>query len=205
MSLVNLTKASQSEEFTHNFDEYGAYLYFERNDKDKPSCYENILGIAKKRIIIIDPHLSIKEDLILFEKMKTEGVDVKILAVCDYVDKKDDVKSYFDALQNKFKKNLNNYKLEFCCFKPNPWKRKNTSWDKHNDEQIFIWHDRYLLVDNRAFLVGSSMNNQVSGNKSFGIYEVKDSAVMVQFIIDLYDKYNNLLEQDKNGWRFHHK
>ena len=205
MSLVNLTKASQSEEFTHNFDEYGDYLYFERNDKDKPSCYENILGIAKKRIIIIDPHLSIKEDLILFEKIKTEGVDVKILAVCDYGDKEDDVKSYFDALQNKFKKNLNKYALEFCCFKPNPRKRKYISRNKYNYEQIFIWHDRYLLVDNRAFLVGSSMNNQVSGKKSYGIYEVKDSAVMVQFIIDLYDKYNNLLEQDKNGWHFHNK
>lgn len=205
MSLVNLTKASQSEEFTHNFDEYGDYLYFERNDKDKPSCYENILGIAKKRIIIIDPHLSIKEDLILFEKIKTEGVDVKILAVCGCADEKADVKSYFDALQNKFKKNLNNYALEFCCFKPNPRKRKYISWNKYNYEQIFIWHDRYLLVDNRAFLVGSSMNNQVSGKKSYGIYEVKDSAVMVQFIIDLYDKYNNLLEQDKNGWHFHNK
>ena len=205
MNLVNLTGTSQSEEFAHNFDEYGDYIYFERNDKEKPSCYENILGIAKRRIIIIDSHLSINEDPILFEKIKTEGVDVKLLAVCDYGDGKIDVKSYFDALQDKFKKNLNNYTLEFCCFKPNPWKRKYISWNKYENEQIFIWHDRYLLVDNRAFLVGSSMNNQVSGKKSFGICEVKDSALMVQFIIDLYYKYNNLLEQDKNGWRFNHK
>lgn len=204
MSLINLTEASQSEEFTHNFDKYGDYLYFERNDKDKPSCYENILGIVKKRIIITDPHLSINEDPILFEKIKTEGVDVKLLAVCEKGKGEADAKSYFDAIQDKLKKNLNNYKLKFCCFKPNPWKRKYISWDKYKDEQIFIWHDRYLLVDNRAFLVGSSMNNQVSGKKSFGIYEVKDSALMVQFIIDLYDKYDNLLEQDKNGWHFHH-
>lgn len=205
MSLINLTEASQSEEFTHNFDKYGDYLYFERNDKDKPSCYENILGIAKKRIIIIDSHLSKNEDPILFEKVKADKVDVKLLAVCEKEENDYDVKSYFDAVQDKLKKNLNSYTLKFCCFKPNPWKRKCIGRNKYEDETIFIWHDRYLLVDNRAFLVGSSMNNQVSGKKSFGIYEVKDSALMVQFIIDLYDKYDNLLVQNNNGWRFHHK
>lgn len=205
MNLVNLTGTSQSEEYTHNFDEYGDYLYFERNNKEKPSCYENILGTAKKKIIIIDPHLSIKEDPILFEKIKTEDVDVKLLVVCDSIDKKTDVQSFFDALQNKFKKNLSSYKLQICCFKPTPRKRKYISKNEYEDEPIYLWHDRYLLVDDRAFLVGSSMNNQVSGKKSFGIYEVKNSAIMVQFIIDLYDKYNNLLVQDKNGWRINHK
>lgn len=205
MSLVNLTKASQSEEFTHNFDEYGNYLYFERNDKDNPSCYENILGIAKKRIIIIDPHLSINEDPVLFEKVKAEKVDVKIMAVCKKGENEAYAKSYFDAIQDKLKKNLNEYDFSFCCFKQKPYKKIWINNFSYEEEPIYIWHDRYLLIDNRAFLIGASMNNQVSGEKSFGIFEVKDSGQMVKFIDDFFTNYEGLLVHRYNGWHFHHK
>lgn len=70
----------------------------------------------------------------------------------------------------------------------------------YEDEEIFLWHDRYLVIDDRAFLVGSSMKNQVTGEKSFGIFEVKDGGNMADFIVDLYDDYTQKVIYDKTRW-----
>lgn len=200
MSLINIKSTTSLASFSHNFDVYGDYLYFERNTKVKPSCYENILAIARNRIIIVDPYFSIDEDPELFEKVGTEGIDIKILSVCTDRKRKEDVMAYYDAIKDTLKKNLTTFNLSVHCFKPKPYIRKRSSMWNYEDEEIFLWHDRYLVIDDRAFLVGSSMNNQVTGEKSFGIYEVKDGGTMADFIIDLYDDYTQKVVYDKNGW-----
>lgn len=202
MNQIVDPNTKQGDEFSHNFEEYGDYLYFERNTKEKPSCYENILGIAQKRIVIIDPFFSEDEDPQLFEQVKKEGIDIKILSICK--DGKDDknVKALYDSIKNKLKKNITAFNLCVHCFKTKPKRRVRTGMTTYDFEPIYTWHDRYLLVDDRAFLIGSSMNNSVSGEKSFGIYEVKDDGKMVQFILDLYRQYVDLHVNWKTGWCF---
>lgn len=200
MSLINTKSTTPLASFSHNFDVCGDYLFFERNEKTKPSCYENILAIARNRIVIVDPYFSVDEDPELFEKVGAEGIDVKILSVCTDGKRKDDVMAYYDAIRDKLKKNVTTFNLSVHCFKPKPHIRKRISMLDYEYEEIFLWHDRYLVIDDRAFLVGSSMNNQVTGEKSFGIYEVKDGGTMAGFIIDLYDDYTQKVVYDKNGW-----
>ncbi len=200
MSLINIKSTTSFASFSHNFDVCGDYLYFERNEKVKPSCYENILALARKLIVIVDPYFTVDEDPKLFEKVGTEGIDIKILSVCTDRKRKEDVMADYDAIKDTLKKNLTTFNLSVHCFKPKPFVRKRISMLDYKDEEIFLWHDRYLVIDDRAFLVGSSMNNQVTGEKSFGIFEVKDGGNMADFIVDLYDDYTQKVIYDKTGW-----
>ena len=54
---------------------------------------------------------------------------------------------------------------------------------KHND-----WHDRFLIIDDRCFLVGASVYNQYNNNLSHGIYEVTD-AFDKNLITDKFNQY----------------
>ena len=40
----------------------------------------------------------------------------------------------------------------------------------------------------------------MTGEKSFGIFEVKDGGNMADFIVDLYDDYTQKVIYDKTGW-----
>ena len=189
--VVNQAQASQAA-LPHNFDIEGNYAYFEKKDGVEPNYYQLLLSKATNKIIIWDPYFD-QKDHELFEHVNHDHVKVEILTICRDNQGKSDVQ----GLTRDIKNTLNHGGFPNCTvkvrgFKNNPPRTRNG--------KFFKFHDRFLVIDNVCYLVGASMKNQRTTDKSFGIYRVTNTDE-VSFVNNNYRNCLNFFQTDVTGWQ----
>lgn len=199
MSKLLPPSEEESSALTHNFEVRGSYAYYDRNEvDDRPNYYHYLLSKAKISILIWDPYFMETVDPALFEYVKKNGIDIELLTWCNKKRNQDgdNVDAFLDNLEDVFKRvKVKKYNVVVNCFRKHP-----RTADRNKDE-LYMWHDRYLIIDGSdTYLVGPSMNNLVNFDQSFGVYHVEDEEAK-SLIFDKFQKYRRLLKDNVNGWK----
>ncbi|MDE6479946.1 MAG: hypothetical protein K2L45_06710 [Muribaculaceae bacterium] len=160
----------------------------------KPSLIGAKLLKGRKKIIIWDPHFSPDKDHEFFSFVDQEDAHIEILTtfnnnngIC-----KSQVETLADNICEVLNKNIETYTLLMQGIK----------YDEMTDlrsYRIFLWHDRFMILDDDFYLMGTSMSSQLTGNKLFGIYKVEDPTDK-DIIGELYQKYSQFSQNKKNGF-----
>lgn len=180
---INLNKtdveivAAPLESQTHD---KGAFYHFydvrnkRRNDvKPNPDFYAILISQAKHFIKIWDPYFHETEDCEVFKAVAASNITIIIVTSLDRKTRLQDKQSVIDYCNN-IESNL-----------PAAVKTATITVLAHDRND---WHDRFLIIDDRCFLVGASVNNQLKNNLSHGIYEVTNQ-VDKKLIKDKFDIY----------------
>ena len=199
---VSLPSSSSTVSTSFGFELAGDYAFYDKNSNPSvnPKYYQHIISSAKK-IVIWDPHFMENVDGELFEDVKNKDVEIEILTVCSSFPSKQ-IEQHVGQLRDNIKNVLNksgitNYNGNIFAFKHN----KVYDW---KGDYLYICHDRFLIVDDSmAYLVGASMNNQVSTDKSFGIMRIdkNNNYDVFKLIVDKYTWLKSKFLSTKNGWR----
>lgn len=79
---------------------------------------------------------------------------------------------------------------------------------KHDWNERFTWipnwHDRYLIVDDEVYLVGTSMDAQAANSSTFGIKrltETKDKNIVIDTYVSYRDKIKDVSAPNSNGYK----
>lgn len=186
----------------YGFEMGDDYAFYDRNvdASIKPEYYQHIISKAKK-IVIWDPHFMENVDGKLFESVTQNNVEIEILTVCDdftYKQEQKEVKLLRDNIKNALRK------VGITSFSGWVYAFMNRKIKTTYDKKIYPCHDRFLIVDDQvAYLVGASMNNQLSSEWTFGIMKI-DKAKNYNAFKLITDKYSNMLKlfaANYNGWR----
>lgn len=197
-----LNKSVAKVSATYGFEMGGDYAFYDRNldASIKPVYYQHIISQAKK-IVIWDPHFMENADGKLFESVTQNNVEIEILTVCgDYPYKQEqkEVKLLRDNIKNALRKvGITSFSGWVYAFMD---RKIKTTYNK----KIYPCHDRFLIVDDQvAYLVGASMNNQLSSEWTFGIMKIDKAKNYDAFklITDKYSDILNLFAANYNGWR----
>ena len=156
------------------------YVLHDPEINKNAAYYKELLAGAKKSIRILDPYAFNGNDSIrVFEVVSYDNITIEIYTT--RYDKKE-IKSYSDRIQNVIKKNIQHYTIKIFSFK---------EYGVRNEQKISLWHDRYLIIDNKDFyLVANSLDGQQMSMKYHGIYhlnETKDKEI----VANLYKYYQN--------------
>ena len=171
------TPPRQVESQTHD---KGAFCHFYdvrdtqgKPEKDYPDYYKILLSQAEQVIRIWDPYFHETEDCEVFKAVTASKIDILIVTSLDKKYRCQNVQSmsdYCNNIEKNLPANVRNATIKMRAYERNDW------------------HDRFLVVDDRYFLVGASVNNQLKNNWSHGIYEVtnpKDKA-LIKSKFDIY-------------------
>lgn len=144
----------------------GSYYFYDKEAGKLPRLYQHILSEAKSRIDIWDPYFS-KRSAQVFDSVINNGVTINIITKCKsegFWDKRYEtqVNEFADEIKSVLKGNEVTPQLYIHCYFASPF--------KHD------WHDRYLIIDKKeAYLIGSSLDDQIKPQRNFGIYHIVDS------------------------------
>lgn len=204
---ATLIKSTPKVSTTYGFEMGDDYAFYDRNTDEsiEPKYYQHIISQAKK-IVIWDPYFMEQYDGQLFESVTKEGVEIQILTVCREGTKNqppqglDEVKLLRDNIKNALRK-AKIKTFSGCVFAFTFNKRKIYTG---LGERIYPCHDRFLIVDDTtAYLVGASMNNQLSSEWTFGIMKIDKakSHDAYKLITDKFMATMKLFAPNVNGWR----
>lgn len=205
-SIINpktvLNKSAAKVSTTYGFEMGDDYAFYDRNvdASIKPEYYQHIISKAQK-IVIWDPYFMEQYDGELFESVTQNDVEIEILTVCNdypYKQEQKEVKLLRDNIKNALRKvGITSFSGCVYAFKD---RKIKTTYNK----KIYPCHDRFLIVDDQvAYLVGASMNNQLSSEWTFGIMKIDKAKNYNAFklITDKYAAMQNLFAANYNGWK----
>lgn len=185
---------------TFGFEFAGNYAFYDRNGDDsiQPGYYQHLLSGAKK-IIIWDPHFMEEHDGKLFEFVTTNDVEIDILTVCTKTQQEQqEVIKLRDNIKNALRKagitRYCGYVYAFMHYKVRDGM----------GHRIYQCHDRFLMLDDKdLYMVGASMNNQLSSEWNFGIMKIEKSVNpdIYKLINDKYAALLNKFSANHNGWK----
>lgn len=155
---------------------------------DPPQFYQEKLLKATESIEIWDPYFDVASAK-LFEVVEQNGIKINILTryLCDkQIDAYCKIKEFKDAIIKALRKHsVSGYHLSLKC--------------NYRDDYAKIWHDRYLIIDNKdVYLVGTSLREVLSPKKSFGMYHV-DNELDSALIISKKEECFNSCKNDINS------
>lgn len=156
------------------------YVLHDPNITLNPAYYKELLAGAKQSIRILDPHALTESDASkVFQAVCTDDITIEIYTT-GYSNA--DLKIFADNAKNMLKKKLKSFSLYVYSF---------MAFGVRNDQKIFLWHDRYLIIDDTDFyLVGSSVDAQQMSPKYHGIYHL-DKNKDKDKVADLYKHYKD--------------
>lgn len=188
---------------TFGFEFAGNYAFYDRNANVaiKPEYYKQILAGAKK-IVIWDPHFMENEDGKLFESVNQNDVEIVILTVCtnsyQVQQEEPEVHKLRDNIRNALRKaGVSRFSGYVYAFKHHKVKDGMRC-------RIYQCHDRFWMIDDKdLYIVGASMNNQLSSEWNFGIMKIEKSVNpdIYKLVDDKYTALLNKFSANQNGWR----
>lgn len=182
MAGIALTSRTPVLSENTGFDKGENYYFYDALSGQSPHLYQNLIASAEHRIIIWDPFFMENCDSDLFGNVRNDGVDIFILTAYRRNGSQD--KDSLETFKNNILKALGSHvqtsKVIICSIKLN----------YKNQYLTTVCHDRFLFVDDRVYLIGASMNNQISSKESFGIHEVIHEADK-NLIIKKFNEYKN--------------
>lgn len=181
-----------STSFLHGKD---YYLYDRSQTSAYPLLYQKLLAEAKNVIAIWDPHYQM-DCKRLFCEMVNNDIVVEVLTICKGYESKSDIMKFASIILSAIdKKSVPKCKVTVNALKYD-WDERHT-WAAD-------WHDRYLIVDDDVYLIGTSMDAQASKSGSFGIKRLTDTNEK-NLVIDTYVRYRDNVKDvsatDSNGYK----
>lgn len=168
MSGIALTPQTPVLSENIGFDKGENYYFYDALSGQPPHLYQNLIALAEHHIIIWDLFFMEEYDSDLFGSVKNDGVEIFILTA--YKRNGSQNKDSLETFKNNILKAMGSHvlpsKVIICSVKLN----------YKNQHLTTVCHDRFLFVDDRVYLIGASMNNQISSKESFGIHEVINEA-----------------------------
>lgn len=144
------------------------YFFYDADAQSSqpPTLYQEILATAKTSIVICDPHYN-PEDKSIFESVKQNGIDIRILtSETDSLRNENELKTFVDNIYHVLKKDNDLTKFSICI---------QSFYVQSGKNNLKLWHDRFLIIDDtNVYLIGSSMQYQREIRKSFGICKIVD-------------------------------
>ena len=147
------------------FENCGNYYYYSASSGQPPRLYQQILSRAKKSIDIWDPYFTV-EAAKIFDEITQSNININILTKLKIVNKydtqaKEEIDKFADEIKNILRRNGITPNLSIYCYIVKKFEKD--------------WHDRYLIIDEiDAYLVGTSINEQISAVKDFGIHQISN-------------------------------
>lgn len=163
-------------------DGIGKYWFYHKEDFPtvEPLKYREIIKSAVRSIDILDPYFNIygtKTDYQIFDNIR-DNIKIRILTVKKMLkvininflnDTLNSIKSVVTAANTEFGMRVINL--------------------SEAGEQIWEFHDRFLLIDNTdLYIVGGSIGYHVYSENSTGIYKVDDSETL-ELVTAIYEYY----------------
>lgn len=157
------------------------FLYDRSKTKKQPLLYSSLLAQAKDFIAIWDPHYE-ENCGRLFCDMKNDGIVVEVLTICKGRESRKDIQIFANTILSA----INKTDVPNCTVIVNALK-----WD-YNERFTWAtnWHDRFLIIDDDVYLVGTSMDAQSSRSDTFGIMRVAENKDK-NLIRDTYISYRD--------------
>lgn len=146
---------------TSGFQTVKNYSFY-RKGAQPPRLYQHILSAAKISIDIWDPYFT-EEAAHVFDSVRQDHIKINILTKLNKkaVQTNADVDAFVNKIKNILEDNDVKPEIEIYCITKNDFERN--------------WHDRYLVIDDTdAYLIGTSIDEQINPIKDFGIYHVTD-------------------------------
>lgn len=160
------------------------YVLHDPNITQSPAYYKELLAGAKQSIRILDSYAFQHDAIRVFESVCSEGIVVEIITL-RY--DQEDLKKFADEIENILKRNIRQFTLNIISY------RIKLAW-KWKDQEIKLWHDRYLIIDNSEYyLVGNSLDGQQSSDRYHGIYHLvkpKDIDKVAKLYKHYQESYN---------------
>lgn len=168
-----------------------------KSEKDYPDYYSILISQAKQTIRIWDPYFHENDDCKMFRDVTASNIEIMIVTSLDHNPNRPQdsqtVDDYSKYIERNLPKSVATADITIRAY-------------DHNN-----WHDRFLIIDDRYFLVGASVYNQLHNNLSHGIYEVtnpKDKELILrkfnQYYSSRVDTYKTTIhrpEPPKNSKR----
>jgi hypothetical protein len=161
------------------------FIFFSGSNDDKQRAREmvgEIINRAKKRCMLLDPYFG-AVDLYFVYILKSVSIPVQIISSAAYLGRKlkDSPTMYADHLLNGLKQ----FRKQF------PYQKIECKVLKGNDKSPL--HDRYIVVDDAVYLLGSSFNE--FGSRATTLVKVPVPELMIQKAIDWWnDPENDTIE-----------
>lgn len=153
------------------------YVLYDPNQGMPPMYYKNILSQATASIRIMDPYVFQHDAVGVFEAICHENIFIEIFTQ-GYTDR--DIVTIADKISNILKKNISNYTINIFSYK---------KYEVPKEHRINLWHDRYLIIDDKDFfLVGSSTDEHVTSKVFHGICQLVVEADKRK-VFDLFSLY----------------
>lgn len=154
------------------------YVLHDPNITQNPTYYKELMAGAKQSIRILDPHALTENDASkVFQTVCTENITIEIYTT-GYSE--DELKIFADNAKKILMQNLHAFSLYVFSFK---------AFGVGKDQKIFLWHDRYLIIDDSDFyLIGDSLDAQQMSPKYHGIYHLYENKDKKK-VADLYKHY----------------
>lgn len=140
----------------------GVNYYFYTQSLQNPLLYQQILSNAKTQIDIWDPYYN-KDAAHVFDQIEQENITINILthSYRNQYETDRDIKEFKDEIKSVLSKRIDHFHINIKC--------------NYKNSGAIAWHDRYLIIDNHdAYLVGTSIEEQIRSTKSFGIYQITE-------------------------------
>lgn len=155
------------------------YVLHDPNITQNPAYYKDLLAGAKQSIRILDPIAFEHDATDVFEVICCEDVVIEIITV-GYDQAA--LKAIADDIEHILKKSIQHFTLNIISYRY----KLSRKWQ---DQEIKLWHDRYLIIDDSEFyLVGNSLDGQQSSDKHHGIYHL-DKPKDIEKVAKLYKLY----------------
>ena len=165
------------------------FLYDRSKTKKQPLLYSSLLAQAKDFIAIWDPHYQANCGR-LFCEMENDDIIVEVLTICQGNESRKDIQIFADTILSAIDKT----KVPNCSVTVNALKRG------YNDRFTWAanWHDRFLIIDDEVYLVGTSMDAQSSRSDTFGIMRVAENKDK-NLIRDTYILYRDNVKDESTS------
>lgn len=171
------------------------YLYDNSRASKNPLLYQKLLAHVKDVIAIWDPHYQL-DCKRLFCEVKTNDIVVEVLTICQGNESKRDIYDFANRILTAIDKKA----VPKCMVVVNALKRDRNE----RFAQVPNWHDRYLIVDDEVYLVGTSMDAQAANSSTFGIKrltETKDKNIVIDTYVSYRDKIMDASAPNSNGFK----
>ena len=163
------------------------YAFYDARTGIVPDFYQKILATTTRSIKIWDTHFRPEYDGEVFQKVTCTNLEIWLMTISDrdYY-KPEDVNNLANGIMENLPDTVTTCKL--TIFAMSDWSRFHRK----------LWHDRFLVIDDeRYYLVGASMNNQVGSSTSFGIHYLSHRADK-EVLKKKLASYNNVTGDTRN-------
>lgn len=155
------------------------YVLYDPNQGVPPMYYKDLLNQAKESIRIMDPYAFENDAISVFEAVCHENIFLEIFTQ-RYTNR--EIVAIADEINNILMKNISNYTINILSYK-----QKHDVQPK--EQRMNLWHDRYLIIDDKDFyLVGSSTDEHVTSQVFHGICQLTVDADKRK-VCDLFEFY----------------